>query len=241
MRVAMYYRNSDIRLEKMETPRPGPGDLLVKIQASGICGSDVMEWYRLHKAPLILGHEIAGEVVGVGAGVTAFQPGDRVIATHHVPCFSCHLCRSGHETVCDLLLSGTHFDPGGFCEYVRLPAVNVERGTWRLPETVSYDEATFVEPLACVLRGQRLAGMRPAASVLVLGSGLAGLLHINLAGPLRPCRPPTMWRPASGNSTRATAPISLSFAPRRRAPSGRPWPRSAAAAPFFSSPRRRPG
>ena len=164
-----------------QCPRPGPGDLLVKIQASGICGSDVMEWYRLHKAPLILGHEIAGEVVGVGAGVTAFQPGDRVIATHHVPCFSCHLCRSGHETVCDLLLSGTHFDPGGFCEYVRLPAVNVERGTWRLPETVSYDEATFVEPLACVLRGQRLAGMRPAASVLVLGSGLAGLLHINLA------------------------------------------------------------
>lgn len=177
----MYYNNRDIRLEQIPTPYTGAGELLVRIHASGICGSDVMEWYRLHKAPLILGHEIAGEVVKVGEGVNGFAVGDRVTATHHVPCSTCHYCLNGHETVCDTLLSGTHFAPGGFCEYVRLPAINVERGTWKLPDTLDYDAATFVEPLACVLRGQNTAGMNPGKSVLVLGSGISGLLHVNLA------------------------------------------------------------
>lgn len=181
MRVAMYYNNRDIRLEEMSRPNIGPGELLVKIHSSGICGSDVMEWYRVGKAPLVLGHEIAGEVVTVGEGVKGFVAGDRVAATHHVPCLTCHHCLTGHETVCDMLLSGTHFDPGGFCEYVRLAPINVERGTWKLPESMTYDAATFVEPLACVLRGQRTAGLKAGASVLVLGSGISGLLHVHLA------------------------------------------------------------
>jgi L-iditol 2-dehydrogenase len=181
MRVAMYYNNRDVRLEEMAVPGIGPGEMLVKIHASSICGSDTMEWYRLKHAPLVLGHEITGRVVETGEGVAGFKEGDRVVATHHVPCLTCHYCRSGHETVCDTLLGGTHFDPGGFCEYVRLPSVNVERGTWLLPEEVSYESGTFVEPLGCVLRGQRFADLRPGASVLVLGSGIAGLLHIKLA------------------------------------------------------------
>jgi L-iditol 2-dehydrogenase len=181
MRVAMYYNNRDIRLEELAVPKIGPGELLVKIFASSVCGSDTMEWYRINKVPLVLGHEIGGQVVEVGNGVDRFRVGDRVVATHHVPCFDCHYCRSGHETACDTLLSGTHFDPGGFCEFVRLPAPNVEHGTWVLPADVDYETATFVEPLGCVLRGQRIAGMRPGASVLVLGSGIAGLLHIKLA------------------------------------------------------------
>jgi len=181
MRAAMYYNNSDIRLEEVARPKIGPDELLIKIHSSGICGSDVMEWYRIHKAPMILGHEIAGEVVEVGAHVQSFRCGDRVVSTHHVPCSTCHQCLSGHETVCDLLLSGTHFDPGGFCEYVRLARVNVEKGTWKIPDHVSYDIATFVEPLACVLRGQQAAGLSPGASVLVLGSGISGLLHVHLA------------------------------------------------------------
>jgi len=181
MRAAMYYNNRDVRLEKVATPTIGEGELLVRIEASGICGSDVMEWYRLHKAPLILGHEISGEVVEVGGGIDNFKPGDRVVSTHHVPCLTCHYCLRGHETVCETLLSGTHFDPGGFCEYVRLPAINVERGTWHLPDHLSFDAATFVEPLACILRGQQTARLRAGDSVLVLGSGLAGLLHISLA------------------------------------------------------------
>lgn len=180
MRVAMYYNNSDIRLEELPRPRIGAGELLVKIEASGICGSDVMEWYRRDKAPLVLGHEIAGEVVEAGAGA-AFEPGDRVTATHHVPCQACPRCLAGHETVCDLLMTGTHFDPGGFCEYVRLAALNVERGTWKIPAHMSYEAATFVEPLACVLRGQRRAGLAAGGSVLVLGSGISGLLHVHLA------------------------------------------------------------
>ena len=181
MRVAMYYNNRDVRLEEMEIPRIGPGELLVRIFASSICGSDTMEWYRIKRAPLVLGHEISGRVAEAGAGVAGFNRGDRVVAPHHVPCFACHYCRSGHETVCDTLLGGTHFDPGGFCEYVRLPSINVERGTWLLPSEVTYEAATFVEPLACVLRGQRAANIRPGAGVLVLGSGIAGLLHIKLA------------------------------------------------------------
>jgi L-iditol 2-dehydrogenase len=181
MRVAMYYNNRDVRLEEMEIPRIGSGELLVQIFASSICGSDTMEWYRIKHAPLVLGHEIAGRVTEVGKGVTGFSKGDRVVATHHVPCYACHYCRSGHETVCDTLLGGTHFDPGGFCEYVRLPPINVERGTWLLPDEVTYESATFVEPLACVLRGQRFAGLKPGAGVLVLGSGIAGLLHVKLA------------------------------------------------------------
>ena len=180
MRVAMWYNNRDVRLEEMPTPEIGPGELLVRVEASGICGSDVMEWYRLGKAPLVLGHEVAGEVVAVGEGVKKYKEGDRVTAAHHVPCNTCHYCLSGHHTVCDTLRQ-TNFDPGGFAEYIRLPAINVDRGVFLLPDEVSFEEATFIEPLACVLRGQRLAGMQPGKSVLVIGSGIAGLLHVQLA------------------------------------------------------------
>ena len=181
MRVVMYYSNDDVRLEEMPVPKIGPGELLMKVVASGICGSDVMEWYRRDKVPLVLGHEVAGEVVGVGEGVDKFKVGDRVAATHHVPCNTCHYCLSGHHTVCDTLLRGTHFHPGGFAEYVRVPAINVDRGTFPIPEGVSFEEASFMEPLACVLRGQRNARIRPGQSVLVLGSGISGLLHVGLA------------------------------------------------------------
>ncbi len=180
MRVAMWYNNRDVRLEEMPTPQIGPGELLVRVEASGICGSDVMEWYRLDRAPLVLGHEIAGEIVKAGDGVKLYKVGERVSAAHHVPCNTCYYCLSGHHTACDTLRR-TNFDPGGFAEYIRLPAINVDRGVYLLPDEVSFEEATFVEPLACVLRGQRLAGMQPGRSVLVMGSGIAGLLHVQLA------------------------------------------------------------
>jgi len=178
MRAAMYYANDDVRIVDLPTPRIGPGEILVRVKASGICGSDVMEWYRKPKAPLVLGHEIAAEVAQVGAGVDIVKVGDRVFVSHHVPCGSCRYCRAGHETVCDTLRT-TNFDPGGFAEFVRVPAINVKHGVFLLPR--ADDEATFVEPLACVIRGQRLADFRPGATMLVLGSGVAGLLHIKLA------------------------------------------------------------
>ncbi|MBI2866380.1 MAG: alcohol dehydrogenase catalytic domain-containing protein [Chloroflexi bacterium] len=180
MRVAVYYSNQDVRLEEQPTPKIGPGELLVRVEACGICGSDVMEWYRRDRVPLVLGHEIAGVVEAVGEGVAAFRPGDRVIVAHHVPCLTCHYCLSGHPTVCDTLRR-TNIDPGGFAEFIRVPAINVERGVWPLSPGVSFEEGTFVEPLACVLRGQRLARLRPGQSVLVLGSGITGLLHVQLA------------------------------------------------------------
>ena len=180
MRVAMYYNNLDVRVEEMPVPQIGPGELLVRVRASGICGSDVMEWYRVARAPMVLGHEVAGEIVQVGEGVERFAEGDAMVVTHHVPCNACHYCLSGHHTVCDTLRE-TSFDPGGFAEYLRVPAINVDRGVFKLPGGLSFEEASFAEPLACVLRGQQRSNIRPGQSVLVLGSGLAGLLHINLA------------------------------------------------------------
>ena len=180
MRVAMYYNNHDVRVEEMPAPEIGPGELLVKVEASGICGSDVMEWYRIQKAPTVLGHEVAGTIVQSGAGVERFKEGDRMVVTHHVPCNACRYCLSGHHTVCDTLRETT-FEPGGFSEYLRVPAINVDRGVFTIPDGLSFDEASFAEPLACVYRGQRRANIQPGQSVIVLGSGLAGLLHINLA------------------------------------------------------------
>ena len=180
MRVAMYYNNRDVRLEELPVPRIGAGELLVRIRASGICGSDLMEWYRIKKAPLVLGHEIAGEVVEVGDGVENFRVGDRVFASHHVPCGRCRYCLSGHQSVCDTLRS-THFDPGGFAEYVRVPKINVDLGTFHLCGEMTFDEGSFIEPLACVIRAQRFARLTAGQTVLVIGSGISGLLHIQLA------------------------------------------------------------
>lgn len=180
MRVAMYYKNDDVRLEEMPVPEIGEDELLVKIMASGICGSDVLEWYRIKSAPKVLGHEVAGVIEKVGAKVKNFQPGQRVMVTHHVPCDECHYCKFGHHTACDTLHS-TSFFPGGNAEFLRVPAINVEKGTLVLPDELSFEEGTFVEPLGCVLRGQRIAQIKSGQTVLVLGSGISGLLHIQLA------------------------------------------------------------
>ena len=180
MRVAMYYNNKDIRVEEIPTPQIGQGEILLKSLACGICGSDVMEWYRTHKAPLVLGHEATGEIVEIGENVKRFKKGDRVFVSHHVPCNTCHYCLNGNHTVCDSLRS-TNFDPGGFAEYVRVPEINVDRGVFVLPDNMSLEEGTFIEPLACVVRGQRLARIEPGQNVVIIGSGMSGLLHILLA------------------------------------------------------------
>lgn len=180
MRVAMYYRNNDVRIEEMPIPRIGPQELLMRVEASGICGSDVLEWYRLKKAPLVLGHEVAGQVVKVGEDVSQYKAGDRIAASHHVPCNTCYYCLTGHHTACEMLRR-TNFDPGGFSEYIRLPFINVDRGVYIIPDKVSCEEATFHEPLGCVIRAQRIARLKHGQSILVIGSGIAGLLNILLA------------------------------------------------------------
>ncbi len=178
MLVAKYYRNNDIRLEELPVPRIGPGEILVKVRASGICGTDAMEWYRIQKAPRILGHEIAGEIVESQSD--QYEVGQRVFVSHHVPCFDCKYCREDNQTACDTLHSG-NYDPGGYSEFVRVPRINVDYGVYVLPDQVSYAEGTMIEPLACGLRGLGLLGLRKSHTVLILGCGISGILNIQLA------------------------------------------------------------
>ncbi|MBI4825886.1 MAG: alcohol dehydrogenase catalytic domain-containing protein [Nitrospirae bacterium] len=180
MKVAVYYNNKDVRIEERPIPKIGQGEILVRVVASGICGSDVMEWYRVKKAPRVLGHEITGYIAEVGDGVDDYNVGQRVFVSHHVPCNTCQYCLSGAHTACDTL-HNTNYDPGGFSEYIRIPKINVQNGVYVLPDDMTYEEGTFIEPLACVMRGQRLAGLKPGKSVLVIGSGISGLMHVKLA------------------------------------------------------------
>jgi L-iditol 2-dehydrogenase len=187
MKIARYYSNDDIRLDEIPTPNIAEGELLVKIKKSGICGSDILEYYRFAKMKklgvdnLILGHEIAGDIIKVGEGVKGLKVGDKVFVSHHVPCFECENCQHGHQTACNLL-HNTNFDPGGFSEYVRIPKINIEkRGVIVLDNSVSYEEGVFIEPLGCVCRAQRLANIKKGLTVLILGSGVSGILHIQLA------------------------------------------------------------
>jgi L-iditol 2-dehydrogenase len=180
MKVGMYYNNSDVRIEHMPVPAIGNGDLLMEVNASGICGSDIMEWYRIQKAPLVLGHEVTGTIVEVGKNVASFQVGDRIFSTHHVPCDVCHYCLHGHHTACETFHAENNFDPGGFSEYLRITGKSVTKGTLKLPDEVSYEQGAFIEPLGTVVRGVRAAEVQPDDSMLILGSGLVGLLHMKL-------------------------------------------------------------
>ena len=181
MRVGMYYNNSKVEVEELPLPKVGKRDILVKVMASGICGSDVLEWYRIKKAPLVLGHELTGEIVEVGEEIAQFKKGDRVFTTHHVPCDECHWCLNGHHTACTVFQTRTNFDPGGFSEYLRVSGRSIDTGTFLLPDAVSYEEGSFIEPLGTVVRGLRAVALKPGDTVLVLGCGIAGLLMIKLA------------------------------------------------------------
>ncbi len=180
MKVAMYYNNNDVRIVEMQIPEINDEELLVKVQACGICGSDVMEWYRIKKAPIVLGHEMAGDVVMVGKKVKKFKVGDRIFVSHHVPCKTCSFCQNDQQTLCHTLHS-TNFYPGGFAQYLKVPKINIESGVFILPKEISYEEGAFIEPLACVVRGMKIAKMKSGISVLVIGSGIAGLLNIKYA------------------------------------------------------------
>jgi L-iditol 2-dehydrogenase len=178
MKVAKWYNNRDIRIEEVPTPSPGPKEMLVKVMSCGICGSDVVEWYRLPRAPLVQGHEIGAQVAEVGESVTKFKPSDRVFITPKVPCMKCRYCVNEHYPQCSEVKERL---PGGFAEYILVPEILIENGSWLLPENVTYDQSTFIEPLACVIRAQRLAGLKTGQTIMVLGCGMSGLLHIKLA------------------------------------------------------------
>jgi len=178
MKVSMWYNNSDIRIEEVPTPSPGQGEMLVKVISCGICGSDIVEWYRLPRAPLVQGHEVGVEVVETGEGVSKYKKGDRLFIAPKIPCLKCSYCLKGHYPQCNVVKDRL---PGGFAEYILVPKELVTNGCYLLPDNVSYDQATFIEPLACVVRAQRLASLEAGQTVLVLGSGMSGLLHTKLA------------------------------------------------------------
>ena len=178
MKAAVWHNNRDIRLENVPTPKPGAREMLVKVWSSGICGSDIVEWYRLPRAPLVQGHEIGGEVVEVGASVTNYKRGDRVFVAPKVPCMACTYCEQGHYPACSNVKARL---PGGHAEYVLVPEALVEKGTYLLPATMTYDQATLIEPLACAVRAQNLAGVAAERIVLIMGCGMSGLLHVKLA------------------------------------------------------------
>jgi L-iditol 2-dehydrogenase len=181
MKVGVYYCNSDVRLEERPEPKAGDRDIVIKVTACGLCGSDLLEWYRIKRAPLVLGHEPAGVVVEAGKLVKNIKRGDRVFVTHHVPCNTCYHCRNGHETACTSFQSTNNFDPGGFSQLLRVSGKSVETGTFVLPDSMSFEQATLIEPLATAVRALRTVGMKPDQSLLVCGSGVAGLLLIKLA------------------------------------------------------------
>jgi L-iditol 2-dehydrogenase len=178
MKVSVWYSNEDIRIEEVPKPKPGPKEILIKVMSCGICGSDIVEWYRLPRAPLVQGHEIGAEVVEIGKAVEKYKHGDRVFVAPKVPCMECHYCKNGHYPICSNVSERL---PGGFAEYVRVPESLLKNGTYLLPENISYDQSTFIEPLACVVRAQRLAEVHKNQTVMVMGSGMSGLLHVKLA------------------------------------------------------------
>jgi L-iditol 2-dehydrogenase len=178
--AAVYYNNKDLRIEELPMPEIGEEEVLLKVMASGICGSDVIEWYRLPKAPKVLGHEATGVIDQVGRKVKSLKVGERVFVSHHVPCNVCRHCQRGHHTACETLHT-TNYYPGGFAQYIKVPKINVQYGVYKLPEDMSFEEGTFIEPLACVARGQRLADLHKEDSVLIIGGGISGILHAQLA------------------------------------------------------------
>jgi len=180
LKVAVYYSQDDVRYEEAPKPEIGPGDLLMKMKACGVCGSDLMEWYLEERAPLVIGHEPTGVVVEVGARVEGFQIGDRIFAHHHVPCLTCYYCNHGDYTLCEQFTK-THLEPGGFAEYVRVPEPNVKVDTLKIPASLSFEEATLIEPVACCIRGITKCNFRVGDTLLIIGAGPVGLILIQLA------------------------------------------------------------
>jgi L-iditol 2-dehydrogenase len=185
MRVARFYAPGDIRLEEALEPDPGPGDLKLRVRNCSTCGTDVKISRYGHPhivPPRVLGHEVAGEVVAAGAEVSGWRPGDRVQVIAAIPCGRCRQCLRGQMTVCPNQESiGYHYD-GGFADFMLVPAKVLRvGGVNRIPEGLSFAEASVTEPLACVLNGQELARVGEGDDVLIVGSGPIGCLHARLA------------------------------------------------------------
>ena len=182
MLAAVLYGKEDLRVEQLPVPEPAAGEIVVRVRAALTCGTDLKVYRRGYHAkmlqpPIPFGHELAGEVASVGAGVRKFRVGDRVVALNSAPCGACDFCRWGQENLCDNLL----FNNGAYAEYIRIPARIVEKNTLPVPEAVALEHAAMTEPLACVLHGIDETGIQPGQQVVVIGAGPIGLMFMHLA------------------------------------------------------------
>jgi L-iditol 2-dehydrogenase len=220
----------DGAVEAVEVAEPaiGPGEALLETRVSGICGSDLLDWYVRRKAGTVLGHEVSGIIRALGPGVTDFQVGDRVAPHHHAPCLACAACAAGRYVHCPQWRR-SRLDPGGMAERVRIPAGNLSQDTLKIPDAVTDEEAAFVEPLATVVKALRRASFSRGQSLLVVGLGPAGQLAIRLARALRASRivgaDRVRSRLAAGRESGADAVIDVAWellpdATRRLAPEG---------------------
>jgi len=179
MKVARLYDFGDIRIEDDTRPEIGPDEVLVRARACGICSGDIMPWYIRRKAPLVLGHERVGIVEEAGAAVREFRAGDRVFVHHHAPCFECACCRRGEYVQCPTWRA-TKITPGGMAEYFAVSASNL-RDTLKLPDSVADADGVLVEPAACVVKSLKRSGLKSGETILIIGLGIMGMLHVKIA------------------------------------------------------------
>ena len=179
-RAIVYHSSDDLRLEDVPLRPLESGELLVRIRACGLCTGEAMEWYMARKAPFVPGHEIVAEVVQTGEAVAEFSPGDRMFIHHHAPCMRCRSCQRGDHVHC-LTWRKTKLVPGGLSELAIVPREVASADVLLLPREMSDDAATFVEPLACVVKAAQRAGVGPGDRILVIGLGVMGMLQIMLA------------------------------------------------------------
>ena len=182
MTAAVLYGREQLRIETVDVPRLGPGDVLVRVRAALTCGTDVKVFRRGYHArmiqpPALFGHELAGDIAVVGPDVRGFEPGQRVMAANSAPCGECYFCRREQENLCQDLL----FNNGAYAEYIRIPERIVRKNMYRIPDHVGYQDAALVEPLACVMRGLEETGIRAGDSVAVIGLGPIGMMFVRLA------------------------------------------------------------
>lgn len=180
MKAAVFFNKDDIHIEDVPKPNIGPGELLLRVVAVGLCGSDIDKiTYEAVPPGTVLGHEVVGTVAGLGEGVEDFRVGERVIVAHHVACEECHYCERGSFSKCPLFRA-TNLHPGGFAEFIRVPEPNVRMGTFAIPDGVSFERIVFTEPLACCVRAIERARLQSGDIVLIVGMGTIGLFLTQL-------------------------------------------------------------
>ncbi len=181
MKVASFHDINDMSYEDVDTPSIKEREILIKVKVCGLCGTDVSKIRgKTVATPVVLGHEVAGDIAEIGDGVEGFEVGERVVLSHHAPCSTCRYCRHGSHSQCETFKK-RHISPGGFAEYVRVLPRGVEKSTFKIPDNLSYEQASFTEPLACCLRAIERCNIRRGDSVMIVGAGSVGLLHLQLA------------------------------------------------------------